>query len=225
MDWRDGVPYSNLYSDFYFTKFGARGQAQEIFLSGNGLPLRWIVNESLSGVPFIIGELGFGVGLNFFETLHLWRRHRSPSSILHYYSLEAHLPSPDDIRRALADFSDFTSDISHFLLNLDSFRSGLYPIDSQTFFHLSCNEALDALSSFPTAIDAWYLDGFAPSTNPQMWRLELLSQVADQTSPGGTFSTYTSAGWVRRNLEQVGFAVERVSGYGTKRHSMKGEKL
>ena len=214
IDWRGSVPYSELYCDTYFTKFGGRGQAQDIFLLGNGLPVRW------SGVSkFHIGELGFGVGLNLLETLHHWRIHRSGGQELHYYSLDEHLLSAADITRALSDFPDFSQDLEWLLCNLSE---GTHSLDSQTFFHLSLGEALSALGSFPSDIDAWYLDGFAPSKNPEMWRLELLDKVANKTASHGTFSTYTSAGWVRRNLEQSGFTVERATGYGTKRHSLKG---
>jgi tRNA U34 5-methylaminomethyl-2-thiouridine-forming methyltransferase MnmC len=73
-------------------------------------------------------------------------------------------------------------------------------------------------------VDAWYLDGFAPSRNPDMWSPTLLGRVFDRTAPGGTFATYAAAGWVRRNLQAAGFVVKRLAGHGSKREMLAGTK-
>jgi len=83
-------------------------------------------------------------------------------------------------------------------------------------------DARDTLPRWQDQADAWFLDGFSPARNPELWGEELLSEVARHTAPGGTFATYTAAGFVRRGLQSAGFRVERVAGFGTKRHMSRG---
>ena len=83
-------------------------------------------------------------------------------------------------------------------------------------------DARHTLALWPGRADAWFLDGFAPAKNPEMWEPALLVEVARHTAPGGTFATYSAAGGVRRGLAEAGFAVERVPGFGSKRHMTLG---
>jgi tRNA U34 5-methylaminomethyl-2-thiouridine-forming methyltransferase MnmC len=71
--------------------------------------------------------------------------------------------------------------------------------------------------------DAWFLDGFSPAKNPELWGEDLMAEVARHTASGGTAATYTAAGFVRRGLEAAGFSVTRIPGYGRKRHMTKAE--
>lgn len=83
-------------------------------------------------------------------------------------------------------------------------------------------DARHTLPAWDGVADAWFLDGFAPARNPELWEAPLLAQVAAHTAPGGTFATYTAAGAVRRALDAAGFDVARVPGYGRKRHMSRG---
>ena len=83
-------------------------------------------------------------------------------------------------------------------------------------------DARQSLAQWQGLADAWYLDGFSPAKNPELWQADLLERVGAHTAPGGSFATYTAAGDVRRALQTAGFAVERVPGYGRKRHMSRG---
>lgn len=82
--------------------------------------------------------------------------------------------------------------------------------------------AAEMLPRWDGAADAWFLDGFAPARNPELWTADLMAEVARHTAPGGTVATYTAAGHVRRALADAGFEVTRLPGYGRKRHMTAG---
>ena len=97
-----------------------------------------------------------------------------------------------------------------------------WPMDEQTTLTVHVGDASARVGAWEDAAHAWYLDGFAPARNPDMWSTELMRAVFERTAPGGTFATYTAAGWVRRNLKAAGFVVEKRPGFGTKRDMMAG---
>lgn len=83
-------------------------------------------------------------------------------------------------------------------------------------------DARDTLPTWDGRADAWYLDGFSPAKNPELWGADLIDEVAAHTAKGGTVATYTAAGFVRRGLTDAGFEIERVQGFGRKRHMTRG---
>ena len=85
-------------------------------------------------------------------------------------------------------------------------------------FTLITGDARQTLPAWDGQADAWFLDGFSPAKNPELWDVGLMAQVGTHTAAGGTAATYTAAGFVRRNLARAGFDVARRPGYGRKRH-------
>ncbi len=211
VEWRDnGVPVSRHFDDPYYSLDDGLAETRHVFLAGNTLPARF-------SDGFHIAELGFGTGLNFLVTLAAWRASGTPGK-LHFTSFEA-FPMPiGDMRRALAVFDG---------LPLDAFTNedSAFPshISSENFeLRVIIGDARDTLPDWNGRADAWFLDGFSPAKNPELWGEELLSQVGRHTARGGTIATYTAAGFVRRGLEAAGFEVERVPGFGRKRHMTRG---
>lgn len=209
LDWRDGqVPVSTRFDDPYYSLEDGLAETRHVFLSGNDLPAR--LRDG-----FHIAELGFGTGLNLLTTLQAWRATGRPGR-LHYTSFEAFPMAPADMIRAQAAFPD-----------LGPLAEELAPFwqDGKTAFALPdlavtliLGDARATLPDWQGAADAWYLDGFSPAKNPELWEPALLAEVARHTAPAGTAATYSAAGHVRRALEAAGFAVDRVPGYGRKRH-------
>lgn len=208
LDWRDGVPVSRAFDDPYFSLQDGLAETRHVFLSGNELPARFRAG-------FHVAELGFGTGLNCAATLLAWRAAGVPGPLT-YTSFEAFPLTPDAMARALAAFPALGPAAAEIV----EAAAGSAPSD----LHLTVVEgdARDALPSWDGQADAWFLDGFAPARNPGLWTPELLSEVARHTVRGGTFATYTAAGQVRRDLASAGFAVERVPGFGRKRHMTRG---
>jgi tRNA U34 5-methylaminomethyl-2-thiouridine-forming methyltransferase MnmC len=85
-------------------------------------------------------------------------------------------------------------------------------------------DARETLPAWEGRADAWFLDGFSPAKNPELWGESLMAEVGRHTAPGGSFATYTAAGFVRRNLAAAGFEVSRAPGHGHKRHMSTGRK-
>ncbi len=188
-------------------------------MAGNGLPERW----SGSAV-FVIGELGFGTGLNFLETWRAWWQSRKPGQRLHFVSFEAYPLEEAAIRRALSSWSDLAPLAERLLERWSSLSDAPqeWDLDDHTRLTVVVGDALESVMKWNGKANAWYLDGFAPSRNPGMWSAELMRAVAHKTAAGGTFASYTAAGWVRRNLGAAGFAVEKQPGHGGKREMIRG---
>lgn len=212
LDWQDGVPVARRFGDPYFSLDGGLAETRHIFLAGNGLPGRFRDG-------FRIAELGFGTGLNLLAAVAEWTAAAVPGRF-RYTSFEAFPLDPGQMARALAAFPQ-VAPLAGSLLDAStagqrSFRLGPAEVE------VIGGDARTNLPGWTGQADAWFLDGFAPAKNPELWEPALLAEVARHTAPGGTFATYTAAGHVRRTLASAGFDVTRAPGYGRKRHMSRG---
>ncbi len=218
--WRENnLPYSSDYDDSFYSADNGRKECQHVFIAGNQLDQRFAKSPH-----FTIAELGFGTALNFLETWSLWRKLRQPGQQLDYVAFEISPLDFPSLGRAAANWSELAP-LAAVLLKFWQDRGvspGLWQMDKQTTLELIIGDARHRVKTWPDKADAWYLDGFSPSKNPEMWSAELMSEVATHTSTNGTFATYTAAGWVRQNLIAAGFRVSRQPGHGKKRHMSVG---
>lgn len=214
----DGRLRSRRYGDVYHTRDGGLGQAREVFLAGCGMPGRWLERRS-----FVVGELGFGTGLNICALLELWRERRPPGAHLHIFSVEAEPLSSADARRALSAFPE-VAQVSELLLSRWPGRSsGFHRVDLPELgatLDVAVGEVSEALSAWSGRADAWFLDGFSPAANPEMWSRPVLRLVAERSAPGAALATWSVAGEVRRGLADAGFSVARRPGFGGKRERL-----
>lgn len=204
-EWRDGTPVATRFDDPYFSAADGAEETRHTFLAGNDLPGRLCDG-------FHIAELGFGTGLNALVTAAAWRG----AGRLRYTSFEAFPMPRDDMKRALAAFPDLNA--LPLLAEWPAERIALPNMDLE----IVLGDVRKTLPVWEGSADAWFLDGFSPAKNPEMWGGDLMNEVGRHTAPGGTFATYTAAGHVRRALTEAGFDVARVPGYGRKRHMTKG---
>lgn len=214
--WRDGgVPVSVHFDDPYFSAQGGLAESTHVFLHGNGLPERFCDG-------FHIGELGFGTGLNVLAAWDVWRRSDLKGQ-LRITSFEAFPLKISDLATALKAWPELSS-LSTTLLSM--WEKGKFVHESDEFvLEIVIGDARETLPKWEGLADAWFLDGFSPAKNPEIWSPELMREVARHTVQGGTFATYTAAGHVRRALATAGFRVERVPGFGLKKHMTRGTKL
>ncbi len=209
LDWRDGVvPVSRRFDDPYFSLGNGLAETRHVFLAGNDLPARFRDG-------FSIAELGFGTGLNLLATALA-----AGDARISYTSFEAYPMAASDMARALAAFAD-VQDVAgdllrHWALGARRFSLGALSVE------VIIGDAGDTLPLWQGRADAWYLDGFSPAKNPELWSDTLMNDVARHTAPGGSFATYSAAGHVRRALAAAGFAVVRQPGHGRKRHMTSG---
>lgn len=225
LDWdANGQPLSRHYGDVYFSNISGMAEADHVFLQLNGLSDRFAALGA--GERFVIGETGFGTGLNFLCAWALFERTAKPEARLHFVSVEKHPLSRADLQRALALWPALQVQAQQLLSQYVAVHPGYqqFRFGSVTLT-LLVGDALDCLSTLDARIDAWFLDGFAPAKNPEMWQPALFEQLARLSGPGTTLATFASAGTVRRALKDAGFEVKRVPGYGHKWENLRGRFL
>lgn len=207
--WREGdVPVSTRFDDPFFSLEDGVAETTHVFLAGNDLPARFKPG-------FHIAELGFGTGLNLLVAWDAWMR-SGQKGALQFTSFEAFPMHLDDMARAHRAFPDFDGRRDQ-LAGKWTGNGGLIELPGLQA-EIVIGDARRTLPAWKGQADAWFLDGFSPAKNPELWDAKLMGEVARHTAPGGTAATYTAAGFVRRGLADAGFEVERVPGYGRKRH-------
>ncbi len=206
--WTDNVPVASRFDDPYFSLRGGLEESRHVFLDGNGLRSRLCPG-------FRIAELGFGTGLNCLAAWALWQDCECQGD-LSFTSFEQFPMAADDMKRSLAAFPEIADQA--FALR-DALANGAKKAALPGLeLELIVGDARETLPRWTGLADAWFLDGFAPAKNPELWEPGLLREVARHTAPGGTLATYTAAGMVRRGLTNAGYDVERQLGFGAKRH-------
>lgn len=208
LDWQGRVPVARRFDDPYFSLENGLAETGHVFLRGNGLPERFAPG-------FHIAELGFGTGLNAMAALALWREARVAGP-LRFTTFEQYSMDPADMERALAAFPEVAEMAAPMLRAFGAGKS-VYECDD-LILSVVVGDARKTLPLWAGHADAWFLDGFSPAKNPQLWEPGLLAEVARHTQKGGTAATYSAAGRVRSALADAGFAVERQPGFGRKRH-------
>lgn len=220
LEWRNGRPWAPDYGDSYFGSDNPQAEVQEVFIEANDLPGRFATGGTLA-----VGETGFGTGLNILQTLAEWRRHAPPGAFLSLFSLEAHPLSPADLAEVHRHLGLDSADSAALRAQYPPPVPGLHRIvfpGGCAVLTLGFGDAAPLLAEVRGNIDAWFLDGFAPRSNPALWNTGVFRQIARLSHAGTTFGTYTAAGQVRRDLEAVGFRVERAPGHGDKRERLTG---
>ena len=228
---QENTPVSDKFDDVYFSNQDGLAETHYVFLEGNQLWERWVNYQE---AHFVIAETGFGTGLNFFAVTTLFREFRqkhpdSPLKRLYFISFEKYPLLLDALQQAHLAYPQF----SHLAQHLQ--QHWLNPIQGCYRFHFDeisldlwfgdVAENLPQLGDYMNSkIDAWFLDGFAPSKNPDMWNEQLYQQMFRFTKPQGTFATFTAASAVRKGLENAGFDITKRKGFGKKRECLSGQK-
>lgn len=216
-------PLATQFGDYYFSLANGLDESRYVFLHHNQLPQRW--HERAIGQPFTIAETGFGSGLNFLATWQAWRQHATPGQRLHFISVERFPLAPDDLTRALALWPELAPFSSALLAQYPPPCSGFHRLsfdDGAVTLTLLFGDAATALAQLDARVDAWYLDGFAPAKNPQMWSDELFRVIASHSHAATTFATFTAASRVQKGLQAAGFTLHKAPGFGRKREMLKG---
>ncbi|CCN70412.1 bifunctional tRNA (5-methylaminomethyl-2-thiouridine)(34)-methyltransferase MnmD/FAD-dependent 5-carboxymethylaminomethyl-2-thiouridine(34) oxidoreductase MnmC [Vibrio nigripulchritudo] len=232
LGWNEaGTPVSDQFDDVYFSNVNGLEETRYVFLTQNQLPQRW---HNFEHRRFVVAETGFGTGLNF---LALWQwfnafRKENPDSTLkelHFISFEKFPVTRDDLKKAhesWPELAEYASQLqAHYPIAVpDCHRIVL--ADGAITLDLWFGDIKDCMPSVPTPkeglVDAWFLDGFAPSKNPEMWNQNLFDGMAKLARQDCSCATFTAAGFVRRGLIEAGFSMKKVKGFGTKREMIAG---
>ncbi|MDP5254750.1 MULTISPECIES: bifunctional tRNA (5-methylaminomethyl-2-thiouridine)(34)-methyltransferase MnmD/FAD-dependent 5-carboxymethylaminomethyl-2-thiouridine(34) oxidoreductase MnmC [unclassified Vibrio] len=232
LDWNDsGTPVSEHFDDVYFSNVNGLEESRYVFLQQNQLPNRWL---DFGHRRFVIAETGFGTGLNF---LAAWQqfdqfRQQNPNaavSELHFISFEKYPVSLKDLRKAhqaWPELKPYAEQLqAHYPIAMPDCHR-LVLDQGRITLDLWFGDIHDSIPQMPRPetglVDAWFLDGFAPSKNPDMWNPRLFSAMAQLAKADATCATFTAAGFVRRGLIEAGFEMKKVKGFGTKREMLAG---
>lgn len=224
LDWDDqGRPRSRVFDDVYFSDQSGLEETRYVFLEQNNLA------ERFAALPadgrLVIGETGFGTGLNFLCAWQLFEQCAPTGARLHFVSVEKYPLTQQDLCRALALWPQLAPQAEQLLGQYVAIHQGFQRLvlaNGRVMLTLLIGDALEQLPQLDGQIDAWFLDGFAPARNPEMWTAELFAELARLAAPGATLSTFTSTGWVRRLLNAAGFKMKRTPGIGHKWEILRG---
>jgi len=212
------TPRDLRFGDHYTAPGDALAEARHVVLNGLGAPELW----HRPG-PVVIGETGFGLGLNLLTAWDDWRRRAPDGARLHWVSVEGFPMSREEATRALARFPTLADLAKRLLAAWPPAIPGMHvlALDDRVTLTLALGPVDRVLPALFAKVDAWVLDGFTPARNPDMWNLAVLAQVARLSRTGAQLSTFTAASAVRRGLTDAGFAVTVEPGFGGKREAIR----
>jgi tRNA 5-methylaminomethyl-2-thiouridine biosynthesis bifunctional protein len=246
IEWHGGQPYASAFQDVYFSSDNGLLETEYVFLQGNDLFSRW---ENFDAETFTIAETGFGTGLNFLCAAKLWLATAPKNAVLHYISVEKHPLNLQDLSAALQLWPELKELSAQLLNNYENLLIGadLTLIDGRIQLTLLIGDATECLTKNPFLpppckvgtkvevdsricqgnhstqhVNAWFLDGFSPAKNPDMWQPALFAQIAKLSNTETTIATFTSAGAVRRGLIAAGFDIIKRAGFSKKREMLTG---
>ncbi len=221
IEWtEDGTPKSRYYGDVYFSTSGGPDETRHVFMRHNGLPERFSSARS-----FTIAETGFGTGLNFLAAWQAFVAHAPHDAVLHYISAELHPLHGADMARAHHLWPELTAFSEELHARYPLPVPGVQRVQlthGRVLLTLFFGDVKEMFSALDFHADAWFLDGFSPARNPQMWEETVLRQLPSFSAPGATFATFTAAGHVKRTLTEAGFIVHKAPGFGHKRDMLHG---
>lgn len=223
IEWRDGQPVSSAFGDVYFSRDNGLAESRYVFLEKNRLSERFAALAS--GDTFVVAETGFGTGLNFLATRQAWAQHAPADTTLHFVSVERFPLSLDDLQQALLlwpELKPLADDLIEHYPPLIRGPHRLVLDDGRVRLTLFFGDVIEAWTALQFKADAWFLDGFAPALNPDLWIDRVIQLIADHSVPGTTVATFTAVGAVRRELAAAGFEMTKARGFGRKRDMLTG---
>ncbi|RUO25200.1 bifunctional tRNA (5-methylaminomethyl-2-thiouridine)(34)-methyltransferase MnmD/FAD-dependent 5-carboxymethylaminomethyl-2-thiouridine(34) oxidoreductase MnmC [Aliidiomarina minuta] len=224
------MPVSDAFDDIYYSNEDGLAESTYVFLQQNNLASRF--QHWQTDTPFIIAETGFGTGLNFLLAMQLFLQQAPSQARLHFVSFERFPLTRDDLQKALSQWPQLAEYCGQLIAQYPPLVSGCHRMSlegQRVTLDLHFGDVLDSLPDWQQAhkdsVNAWFLDGFAPAKNPQMWQPELYQAMARSAAADCTLATFTAVGAVRRGLQDSGFTVRKVKGFGSKRDMLAGHKL
>ncbi|MFP8967144.1 bifunctional tRNA (5-methylaminomethyl-2-thiouridine)(34)-methyltransferase MnmD/FAD-dependent 5-carboxymethylaminomethyl-2-thiouridine(34) oxidoreductase MnmC [Pokkaliibacter sp. CJK22405] len=219
-----GQPESGLFQDVYFSRENGLEETHYVFLEHNDLPERW--HKMADHEHFTIAETGFGTGLNFLCAWKSFLETAPETARLHFLSVEKFPLTRSDLEKALSLWPELAEQAKELIHQYPPAVGGFHRLrfnSGRVQLTLMLGDVLECYPELEAQVDAWFLDGFSPATNPEMWTQPLFDTLASLSHEQTTLATFTAAGFVRRGLIASGFAMERCKGYGRKREMMQGK--
>ncbi|ABK44877.1 protein of unknown function DUF752 [Magnetococcus marinus MC-1] len=216
----DETPYSPRFDDIYYAPTHGAEESTHVFLEGINAPACWQQRPH-----YTLAETGFGTGLNFLLTLDLWLATAPAHGRLHYIAVEAYPMDQAALARAHAPFAWLAPHSAALVQAWPPAVAGFHQrslAQGRVTLTLLFGPAASMLAQLSATVDGWYLDGFAPSRNPEMWSDTLFAQLSRLSRLGTRLASFTVAGTVKRGLRAQGFTLHKAPGFGQKRECLRG---
>lgn len=222
LEWEDAIPKSVVYNDVYFSKHSGIAETSYVFHQHNNLRERWA--KLKANQCFVIGETGFGSGLNFLATVKLWRQSATPTAKLHYLSIEKHPLLPADLAKILDPITTLKELAQELLAQYYLPLPAMHRLSFAPNIELTLiiGAAEPQLCKLEDSVDAWFFDGFSPAKNEAMWSAAIFNQIARLSHATTTFATFSASSQVRKLLINAGFNVYKDRGFAAKREMLYG---
>ncbi|WP_341274767.1 tRNA (5-methylaminomethyl-2-thiouridine)(34)-methyltransferase MnmD [Rhodocyclus gracilis] len=250
----DGTPFSEAYGDVYHTRTGGLGQACHVFLGGNDLPRRWQGRDGFViletgfglGLNFLATWATWRADPERSQTLHFISCEKHPflrDDLQRAHALaETGHTDPDAIQSEAAqdgtappESSRAETQLAQAILNLadtlclhwPTLTEGRHDIafeEGRVRLTLLFGDASDTLQHLPELADAFFLDGFSPAKNPELWSAELLALVSQHAAPAASLATWSVASGVRHALADQGWQLKKTPGFRGKREMLQGRR-
>lgn len=218
------IPTSANFGDIYFSKTDGLAESRYVFIDGNDLPDRLAALGDYQ--RFVVGEIGFGTGLNVLALWQLWQTVKPNNhSHLHIITTEKFPLTKADLTQALSGWSELAPLAKKLIDNYPPPLAGCHRLnffDERLTIDLWLGDATASLSQVigHAKVDAWLLDGFAPSCNDELWSDALFAQIARLSKTGTTLATFSVASPVKFGLKKHGFTLAKRKGFGKKREML-----
>lgn len=226
LSWEGDLPHSQIYQDSYFSHENGLEESRFVFLEGNHLPKR--LDETEPAAKFTVCETGLGTGLNLLALGQALKQRPHRQAPCEFFTVEKHPLDVNAIARAHRTWPELHEFSAELQANWPPAQPGWHRIEllgdtlRVHIFHGDVSQWCTELKTQQIKPNAWFLDGFSPAQNPSMWCAELFQTMAHTAQNGTSFATFTAAGFVRRSLQDHGFEVNRLPGYGKKREMLAG---
>ena len=219
-----GEPISLSFNDRYFYKQNGLAESSYVFIKGNELKERW--KKLTKDESFTIGELGFGCGLNFLNTLKKWKALQKEAK-LNFVSIERFPLTALELEKSLINYPDLKNEIKSLLKIYPPLSRGFHRINfeqeniSLTLIFEDVHRGLSDLRKSDATFDAWFLDGFSPKENPEMWSSQVLKNISSLSHNQTSLSSFSAASMIKKSLEENNFEIRLTEGYKNKRHMIR----
>jgi len=198
--------FSKQFDEIYHSRNGALTESQHVFVQ-HGL---MNVNK-----PFIkVFEVGFGTGLNALLCAHYAQQNgiKVEYTGVELYPVEDTIANQLRYHEALIDCPIETAVLHKAPW---SERVAITP----NFTLLKIQQSFVDVQLFEI-YDVIFFDAFAPEKQPELWDLSVFQKCFSMLREGGVLTTYCAKGYVKRNMQEAGFRVEKVPGPPGKREML-----
>lgn len=215
--WREAQPYSTVFEDSYCCSHNGLAKSHHVFIEGNRLKPRF--SSMAEQTSFVVAETGFGTGLNFLACCETFLQYAPESATLHFISVEKYPLRADDLARALQRWTTLAPLAAQLLNAYPALCPGFHRrhlAGGRVVLTLMFGDAAQMLSYCDARVDAWFLDGFTPARNPDMWSQNVFDQLRRLSHSNTSLATIISADAVQHGLSQAGFTLQNTQGHGSR---------